>query len=351
MDIKKEKFGSVNGVEVDLYIFKNDNGMEIKISNYGGIITSISTPNKQGEVGEITMGFDNVEDYVKGCPYFGCIVGRIGNRIAKGKFELDGKVYDLAINNFTNHLHGGNVGFDKIVWDAELIQDSDSVGIELKYLSKDGEENYPGNLSVTLTYRLTSENELKIDYFATTDQATVCNLTNHAYFNLKDGGESSVLDHELAINADEFLPVNADSIPLGTILAVKDTPFDFNKSITIGERINNDDEQLKNGIGYDHNYIVNGKSGEMRFAAKVFEASSGRVMEVYTDQPGIQLYSGNYLDGSLTGRNGAIYKHRNALCLETQHYPDSPNQSNFPSVVLRPGEKYETSTIYKFKVI
>jgi len=350
MKIEKKDFGKTkDGVSADLYSLTNANGMEVDITNYGGIITSIIVPDKDGNMGDVALGFDNLDDYMKKSPYFGCIVGRYGNRIAKGKFTLNGKTYTLAVNDGPNHLHGGIVGFDKVIWDAKEVRGGDYVGLKLSYLSKDGEEGYPGNLSVTVTYLLTNDNEIKIQYEATTDQPTVCNLTNHTYFNLADGGASSILDHELMIDADSITAIDETSIPT-QLMPVAGTPFDFRKPKKIGLDINNDDPQIKNGQGYDHNFVLNGKSGTLRLAARAVDPSTGRVLEVLTEEPGIQLYTGNFLDGSITGKEGKVYKYRNGFCLETQHYPDSPNQPDFPSTVLNPGEKYQTTTIYKFSV-
>jgi len=350
MKIEKQDFGKTkDGVSADLYSLTNANGTEVDITNYGGIITSIIVPDKDGNMGDVALGFDNLDDYMKKSPYFGCIVGRYGNRIAKGKFTLNGKTYTLAVNDGPNHLHGGIVGFDKVIWDAKEVRGGDYVGLKLSYLSKDGEEGYPGNLSVTVTYLLTNDNEIKIQYEATTDQPTVCNLTNHTYFNLADGGASSILDHELMIDADSITAIDETSIPT-QLMPVAGTPFDFRKPKKIGLDINNDDPQIKNGQGYDHNFVLNGKSGTLRLAARAVDPSTGRVLEVLTEEPGIQLYTGNFLDGSITGKEGKVYKYRNGFCLETQHYPDSPNQPDFPSTVLNPGEKYQTTTIYKFSV-
>ncbi|MCI0496222.1 galactose mutarotase [candidate division KSB1 bacterium] len=351
MNIEKQSFGKTNdSIAVDLYTLTNAHGVKVKITNYGGIITSILALDKSGKLGDVVLGYDNLEGYLKMNPYFGCIVGRYGNRIARGKFNLNGKTYSLAINNEPNHLHGGIKGFDKVVWTAKEIKDKDTVGLELTYLSKDGEEGYPGNLSVKVIYKLTNENELRINYEATTDQPTVCNLTNHTYFNLKDAGVSSILDHELMLDADYLTPVDATLIPTGELQPVAGTPFDFKTPTAIGVRINAEDEQIKFGLGYDHNFVLNGEAGKLRLAGKLFEATTGRVVEVWTTEPGIQFYSGNFLDGSITGKNGTVYRYRHGLCLETQHYPDSPNQPNFPSTVLNPGEKYQTTTIYKFLV-
>jgi aldose 1-epimerase len=351
MKIEKQPFGKTEaGTAVDLYTLTNAHGVTVKITNYGGIVTTILAPDKNGKLGDVVLGYDNLEGYLKASPYFGCIVGRYGNRIARGEFTLNGKAYSLAINNEPNHLHGGVKGFDKVVWAAKEIQGEDAVGLQLTYLSKDGEEGYPGNLSVKVIYTLTNENGLQIDYEATTDQPTICNLTNHTYFNLKDAGASPILEHELMLDADYLTPVDATLIPTGKLQSVAGTPFDFKTPTAIGARINADDEQIKFGLGYDHNFVLNGKAGKLRLAGKLFEATTGRVVEVWTTEPGIQFYSGNFLDGSITGKNGTVYQYRHGLCLETQHYPDSPNQPNFPSTVLNSGEKYQTTTVYKFLV-
>lgn len=347
--ILKAPFGTTtDGQKVDLYTLTNANGLVAKITNYGGIITQLWVPDRDGKLGDIVLGFDDLKDYEKLSPYFGALIGRYGNRIGKGKFTLDGKEYNLAINNGENHLHGGLKGFDKVVWDAEPVKVANGVALKLHYLSKDMEEGYPGNLNVTVTYTLTDKNELKIHYDATTDKPTVCNLTNHSYFNLAGQGNGDILDTKLMINADYYTPVDEGLIPTGEIAPVKGTPFDFNKPTAIGARINKDNIQLKYGLGYDHNWVLNKKDSKMSLAARAFSPKSGRVMKVFTNEPGVQFYCGNFLDGSFSGKNGKVYKHRYAFCLETQHFPDSPNQPNFPSVVLRPGETYSTTTVYQF---
>jgi aldose 1-epimerase len=306
-------------------------------------------PDKNGKLGDIVLGYDKLADYLKETPYFGAIVGRYGNRIGKGTFTLDGKTYTLATNNGENHLHGGLKGFDKVVWTAAAHKASaDGVALTLNYLSKDMEEGYPGNLDVTIVFTLTNANELRIDYKATTDKATVCNVTHHGYFNLAGQGKGDILGHELTLNADRYTPVDAGLITTGELAAVKGTPMDFTKPTAIGARINNTFEQLTFGGGYDHNWVLNKKGSEMSLAASVYEPTSGRVMEVRTNEPGVQFYSGNFLDGTLTGKGGKVYQHRYGFCLETQHYPDSPNKPNFPTTTLRPGQTYKTTTIYKF---
>jgi aldose 1-epimerase len=316
--------------------------------SYGAIVVSLEVPDRNGKLADITLGFDTLEEYLKGHPYFGAIVGRYGNRIGKGKFTLNGIEYQLATNNGENHLHGGIKGFDKVVWDAEPVTQKGSAGVKLSYLSKDGEEGYPGNLHCTVTYTLTDKDELKVSYHAHTDKATPVNLTHHSYFNLASQGSRDILDHILMLNADKFTPTDKGLIPTGELRPVKGTPMDFTTPTKIGERIEQDYEPLKFGGGYDHNWVLNKADGPMTLAARVYEPSSGRVMEIFTTEPGIQFYSGNFLDGSIVGKAGKVYKHRYAFCLETQHFPDSPNKANFPSVTLRPGQTYRHETTHKF---
>ncbi|MEM6319951.1 MAG: aldose epimerase family protein [Bacteroidota bacterium] len=349
MPISKTSFGQLaSGQQVDLFTLENSAGMKVRISNFGGIVTSIQVPNRNGQLGEVNLGFDNLEKYVTEHPYFGAIIGRYGNRIANGQFTLDGKTYQLATKADGNHLHGGEIGFDKKVWAAK-IKDEPNSTLVLTCLSPDGEEGFPGNLNCRVTYQLTAENELIIRYHATTDQPTVLNLTNHCYFNLKDGGQTTALGHELQLLADQFTPVNAHVIPTGERQSVKNTPFDFLESHVIGERINDNHPQLKIGNGYDHNFVLNGEKG-LKKAAKVVEPETGRTLEVWTTEPGVQFYTANWLDGSLTGHTGIRYDQRCAFCLETQHFPDSPNQPDFPSTVLLPEEAFDSTTIYKFGV-
>lgn len=349
MKVEKKPFGETDGKKVDLYTLTNAKGVVMAVTNYGGIMVSLLVPDKAGKMGDIVLGYNDVAGYVKNNPYFGSTVGRYGNRIGKAKFSLDGKEYTLAANNGENSLHGGVKGFDKVVWDAKEVKADNAVGVELKYLSKDMEEGFPGNLSVTVTYWLTNDNEFKLDYLATTDKATVVNLTHHSYFNLAGEGSGDILGHELMMNADKYTPVDVGLIPTGELPAVEGTPMDFKKPTAVGARIDADFEQLKFGKGYDHNWVLNQKKpGEMTLAATVYEPKSGRFMEVMTTEPGLQLYTGNFLDGSIIGKSGKAYAFRNALCLETQHFPDSPNKPDFPSVVLQPGETYKTTTIYKF---
>jgi aldose 1-epimerase len=348
-EVKKEDFGkTTSGQAVELYTLTNAKGVEVKITTYGGIITSLKVLDRNGKLDDVVLGFDTLESYLKGHPYFGCIAGRYANRIAKGRFKLDGKEYQLTVNNGEHHLHGGVSGFDKAVWTGKEVKTKNGVGLELTYLSKDGEQGYPGNLSAKVVYTLTDTNELKIDYFATTDKATVVNLTNHAYFNLAGQGNGDILNHQLQIHASRFTPTDETAIPTGVLQSVKGTPFDFTKLEAIGARINQNDEQLKFGKGYDHNFVLTSKAGVLREAAKVYEPTTGRVLEIWTTEPGIQLYTGNFLDGTLTGKGGKVYKHRYGFCLETQHFPDSPNQPGFPSTVLRPRGFYRTTTVMKF---
>lgn len=339
--IQEEAFGTLDdGREVSLFTLTNSNEMEVKITNYGGIITSIRTPDANGNLDNVVLGFESLDKYLEGTPYFGAIIGRYGNRIADGGFSIDGTEYELATNDGNNHLHGGEVGFDKVLWNAE-IQDDNS--LKLTYLSEDGEEGYPGNLEVAVVYSLTNDNELKIKYEATTDKATPVNLTNHSYFNLSGQPDSTILDHELMLNADQYTPVNDELIPTGELADVEGTPFDFRNPHAIGARI----DQVEGG--YDHNWVLNSSADDSLFhAATLYHEESGRQMEVLTKEPGIQFYSGNFLDGSLQGPDGTSFVQYAALCLETQHFPNSPNEPDFPSTILVPGETYETTTIYQF---
>lgn len=347
--LARRPFGKTpDGAAVDLYTLTNSAGMRADITNYGGIVVSLFVPDRQGHLADVVLGYDSLDDYLAGSPYFGAIIGRYGNRIGGGRFSLEGKQYTLARNNNENHLHGGLVGFDKVVWTARGVLGDKGPGLVLEYLSKDGEEGYPGNLSVTVTYILTDQNELRIHYRATTDQPTPVNLTNHSYFNLAGQGSGDILDHELTINADRFTPVDEGLIPTGELRPVEGTPMDFRRPTAIGARVDQDDRQLGFGGGYDHNWVLNGEAGELSLAAKVYEPTSGRVMEVFTTEPGVQFYCGNFLDGSNVGKGGRQYKHRYGFCLETQHFPDSPNKPDFPSTILRPGEEYSTTTIYEF---
>jgi aldose 1-epimerase len=349
LSINQASFGqSPTGAPADLFVLTNANGLIVKITNFGGVITEIHAPDKNGVFADITLGFDHIEPYYKDSPYFGALIGRFGNRIAKAKFTLDGKTFQLDTNNDTNHLHGGYVGFDKVVWDATTFETEKSVGLTLKYLSVDGDQGYPGNLDVTVVYELTNENEILVKYHAVSDKATPVNLTQHAYFNL--AGKGDILSHEIKINADRFTAIDPSAIPTGELPLVENTPFDFRSPRLIGSKINDDHEQIKNGIGYDHNFVLNKTHAkEFSLAARVYEANSGRVLEVFTQEPGVQFYSGNYLNGSLTGK-GWNYTHRSGFCLEPQHFPDSPNQPQFPNTILRPGEEYTSLMSYKFSV-
>ncbi|MBN1408807.1 MAG: galactose mutarotase [Calditrichaceae bacterium] len=351
MTVTKEIFGQLDGRDVEIYTITNPGKAEMKVTTYGGIITSFKLPDKNGILSDVVLGYDNLDGYVKNNPYFGATIGRYGNRIGNAKFTLDGNEYSLAHNDGPNSLHGGVKGFDKVVWNAQPFSGSDSAGLILKYLSKDGEEGFPGNLDVTVTYTLTKDNTFRIDYQAATDKPTICNLTNHTYWNFKDAGKSDILQHELMLNASNYTPVDKTLIPTGVIEPVKDTPMDFTAAHAIGDNINADYEQLKIAGGYDHNWkLDNPANVKMNLAATVYEPTTGRFMEILTEEPGIQFYSGNFLDGSITGKNGDVYKFRSGFCLETQHYPDSPNKPEFPSVVLRPGEVYKTTTIHKFSI-
>jgi len=344
MTMKKESFGQTpEGEEVSIFTLVNTNGIKARIIDYGATLVSLEVPDRDGKLADIVLGFDSPDGYTgKDCPYFGATIGRYANRIARGKFTLDEVDYKLAVNNGENHLHGGVKGFDKVMWKGRQLQTDEAVDLEFTYISKDGEEGYPGNLSCTVIYSLTNNNELKINYKAQTDKPTVVNLTNHSYFNLAGAGNGDILGHELTINADRFTPVDKGLIPTGELRSVENSPMDFRKPMTIDSRI----DQVPGG--YDHNYVLNTSGDTTVLAARASEPTSGRVIEVYTTEPGVQLYSGNFLDGSITGKSGKVYKKHYGFCLETQHFPDSPNKPNFPSVVLRPGETYTTITIYKF---
>ncbi len=351
MKILKELFGEFEGVKVDVYTLKNANHVEVKITNYGGIVTSIRLPDKNGKFDDIVLGYDDLQEYVDNNPYFGCIVGRYGNRIGNAKFTLNGEEIILAKNDGENNLHGGLRGFDKVLWNVEPAAEKDSQSLKLTYLSKDGEEGFPGNLKVTVTYTLTNDNSFRIDYMATTDKPTVVNLTNHTYWNFAGEGSGDILGHQLMLNADSYTPVDQGLITTGEIISVENTPMDFRSPAAIGDRIESDYEQIKFGKGYDHNWVLNKKETDKPdLAATVYEPVSGRCMEIFTTEPGIQFYSGNFLDGSIIGKSGRAYEFRNGFCLETQHFPDSPNKPEFPSVVLEPGETYKTTTIHRFSV-
>ncbi|WKN44652.1 aldose epimerase family protein [Tunicatimonas pelagia] len=348
--ISKKSFGTTeSGATVDLYTLTNGD-TEVDITNYGGIITAWRVPDAQGTVADVVLGYSDMEGYRTEPSYFGALIGRYGNRIANGKFTLDGETYSLATNNGPNHLHGGIKGFDKVVWQADTATSDESPQLILRYTSPDGEEGYPGTLDTQVTYTLQTDNTLRIDYEATTDKPTVVNLTNHSYFNLSGDPATTILDHELMISADRYVPISEALIPTGELEPVDGTPFDFTQPTVIGNRIDADHPQIKNGLGYDHCWVLNNANDGPTRAATVFDPKSKRFLEVFTTEPGIQFYSGNFLDGAAVGKGGVSYEKRSALCLETEHFPDSPNQPDFPSVVLRPGETYRTTTAYKFSV-
>ena len=351
--VQKADFGkTADGTPVELYTLTNAHGLKAKIITYGGIVTELDAPDRDGKMGDVVLGFDDLKGYLAGHPYFGAIIGRVANRVAKGRFTLDGKEYKLAANNGPNSLHGGEKGFDKVVWKAEPVEGKEPA-LKLTYLSKDGEEGYPSNLSVTVVYTLTHDDGLRIDYTATTDKATPVNLTNHSYFNLAGPGSGDILDETLTLAADKYTPVDDTLIPTGELKPVKGTPYDFTKPEKIGARISElkGDPAKKDPGGYDINYVLDQGVGAGEFlplAAKVSDPKSGRVMEVYTNEPGLQFYTGNFLDGTLTGKNGVVYKKHQALCLEADHFPDSVNHPDFPSTILKPGKTYSQTTIYKF---
>jgi aldose 1-epimerase len=347
--VHKESFGKTDdGKPVDLYSLTNANGLEVRAMNFGSEIVSIKVPDKTGHLDDVVLGYDNLEGYLKNPAYFGAVVGRYANRIAKGAFTLDKQTFTLAKNNGPNSLHGGLKGFNKQLWDGKEFNNDEGVGVEFSYLSKDGEEGYPGNLQVKVRYTLTDDNRLVVDYEATTDKATPLNLSQHSYFNLAGEGNGDILQHHLLLNADRFTPVDKDLIPTGELRPVQGTPMDFNKPTGIGARINENYEQLVLGRGYDHNWVINRKDNTLTRAALVHEPSSGRVLEVLTTEPGVQFYSGNFLDGTITGKHGHVYKQRYGFCLETQHFPDSPNHPEFPTTILRPGQTFRSQTVFKF---
>ncbi len=342
-NVKRQDFGKLpDGTAVELYTLSNGKGMEARIMTLGAAVVLLTAPDKAGKYADIVLGMANVDGYVKGVPYFGAIVGRYGNRIGHAQFTLEGKTYNTPKNDGDNTLHGGVKGFDKHVWTAS----ESAGGVEFTYVSKDGEEGFPGTLTSKVLYTVTPNDELKIEYTATTDSPTVLNLTNHSYFNLAGEGEGDILQHQVTLNADRFTPVDKGLIPTGELKPVSGTPFDFTKATAIGERIAQSDEQLQFGKGYDHNWVLNGTG--MKKAAEVYEPKSGRVMEVLTEEPGLQFYTGNFLDGTIRGKSGKVYGHRGAFCMETQHYPDSPNKPSFPSTELKPGQTYHTATTYRF---
>ncbi len=347
--ISMQPFGKTpDGHDVSLYTLSNKSGMQVTITNYGGIITSIKVPDRNKHLADVVLGFDNLEGYVNKNPYFGATIGRYANRIAHGAFTLDGKEYHIPTNEGTNALHGGNIGFNKRIWTAKEVSMKNGSALELHYLSPDGEQGFPGDLSVTVRFSLNDKDELRLEYMATTDKPTVLNLTNHTYFNLSGQGHGTILDDKVTIFADSFTPVTKTLIPTGKIESVEGTPFDFRKPMVIGARINDDNEQLKFGKGYDQNWVLDHKGNSVAPAAKVVDPNSGRVLEVLTDQPGVQFYTGNQLDGSVHGKGGNAYPKNGAFCLETQHYPDSPNQPDFPSTVLKPGQKFDHTTVFRF---
>lgn len=351
--IASAPFGHLpDGRAATLYTLTNARGARADITDYGAIVVRLFVPDRAGKLDDIVLGYDRVEDYVRATPYFGAIVGRFGNRIANGLFTLDGEVHPLATNNTPNgkpcHLHGGDVGFDKVLWTAvpEVLDGAPT--LTCRYFSRDGEEGYPGNLDVTVVYTLTNDNRLRVDYTATTDRATPVNLTQHSYFNLKGEGRGDILDHELTLNASRYTPVDAGLIPIGELASVGGTPFDFTTPHRIGARVNAPHDQLKFAGGYDHNFVLDGPARQLAFAARVSEPTTGRVLEVHTEEPGLQFYCGNFLDGTNVGKSGVAYPHRSGFCLETQHFPDSPNQPAFPNTILRPGQTYRTTTVFTF---
>ena len=352
--ITRTPFGTTSdGKAVELFTLTNAHGVEVRAMTYGATIVSLRTPDRGGHLGDIVLGYPTLAGYLAQSPYFGAIVGRYGNRIAKGRFTLDGKAYQLATNNGPNHLHGGVKGFDKVVWSAEPAETDSSATVTISYVSPAGEEGYPGTLRARVTYTLTDRDELRVDYLATTDQATPVNLTQHSYFNLAGAGTRDILAHDLMIAADRYTPVDATLIPTGEIAAVAGTPFDFRTPTAIGARIGQSDVQLQHGKGYDHNWVLNragAAEGALVLAARVTEPTTGRTLDVFTTEPGIQFYSGNFLDGTITGKDGRVYQHRYGFCLETQHFPDSPNHPNFPSTILRPGREYRSTTVFQFGI-
>ncbi|MDH3244495.1 MAG: galactose mutarotase [Saprospiraceae bacterium] len=351
LSISAKPYGQMDQGQVTEYTMVNEKGMIVKIINYGAIITNIMVPDREGAIDDVVLGFDNLEDYLAPHPFFGAVVGRYGNRIGGAQFELDGITYTLAKNNGENHLHGGVKGFDKYLWQSDTIKEADRVGVHMIRTSPDMEEGYPGTLEVSLTYWLDNNNNLGIDYEANSDKPTICNLTNHSYFNLGGANAADVLSHEVMIKSETITAVDAGLIPTGDLLPVEGTPFDFRQPVAIGARIDDNHQQIGLGGGYDHNFVIRRETpSDLELIASVFDRNSGRYMEVLSKEPGVQFYSGNFLDGSLTGKNGKQYVKRSGLCLETQHFPDSPNKPSFPSVRLDPGEIYETSTVYRFSL-
>jgi aldose 1-epimerase len=347
--VKRQSFGTANGSAVEMFTLTNKNGVEVDAITYGGIITSIKTPDRTGKIADIVLGFNSIDGYLGDQPFFGAIIGRYGNRIAKGRFTIDGVEYKLATNNGPNHLHGGTKGFDKKIWKGDILPGRN--GVAFTYTSADGEQGYPGKLDVKVTYTLDDNNQLLVEYDATTDKSTHVNLTQHSYFNLAGEGSGDILGHELTIDADRYTPVDATLIPTGVIAPVTGTPFDFRKSTAIGARIDSADAQIKNGTGYDHNWVLNRASTTgLQRVARVYEPTSGRTLEVSTTEPGMQFYAGNFLDGKLVGKAGKPYGKRSGFCLETQHYPDTPNHPNFPTTLLKPDQRYYTKTAFTFGV-
>jgi aldose 1-epimerase len=351
LKVKVEPYGQMpDGTSISQYTLTNAKGMTMKVINLGGVITSLTAPDRSGNFEDVVLGYDSLAGYIKKGSFFGALVGRYGNRIGNAKFVLDGKTYELGKNNGPNNLHGGPKGFDQRVWSIEEFAVDNGTAIKLSYTSEDMEAGFPGTLQTQVIYHLTDSNELKINYRAVTDKKTIINLTNHSYFNLSGNTKADILNHELMIDADKFVPVDATLIPLGPLKDVSGTPFDFKTPTVIGSRIDKDDEQLKVGRGYDHCWVLNNPGDSLKVAATVHDPSNGRVLSVYTTEPGLQFYSGNFLDGSVTGKYGTVYQKRYALCLETEHFPDSPNRKEYPSVVLNPGEVYKTQTVYAFTV-
>ncbi|MBN2416518.1 galactose mutarotase [bacterium] len=340
---------TAEGGNVYTFTLTSKAGVECVVTNYGGYITSLRVPDRTGAAGDVVLGYETLQEYFDDEQYLGCLIGRFGNRIAQGTFRLNGEAYSLAVNNGKNHLHGGIKGFHKVLWDAETFGTAEEAGVRMSYFSPDGEEGYPGNLTVTAVFSLTAAGDLKVDFSARTDEATPVNLTHHGYFNLTCA-KRDILGHELQIDGDYYLPVDEGLIPLGNLEPVEGTPFDFRKAKAIGRDIDADDRQLEYGLGYDHNWVLNGESGVLKRACSVYEPESGRVMDIFTTDPGLQFYSGNFLDGSTTGKKGILYEHRYAIALEPQHYPDSPNQPGFPSTILKPGETYRHTIVYRFSV-
>jgi aldose 1-epimerase len=346
--MKTTVFGKLpDGRDVHQYTLENRSGVTAQIINYGATVTSLKVPDRNGKMEDVVLGYDSLQGYIDGTTYFGAIVGRYGNRIGKGRFQLDGKDYQLTVNDGENHLHGGKTGFNKVLWDAKA-GDSAEASLRLQYVSRDGEEGYPGTVTLKVTYTLTDKNELRIDYEGTTDKPTILNPTQHSYFNLSGSFDNTILAHLLMIESDGITPVDKGLIPTGQIENVANTPMDFRFPMAIGAHINDQNEQLAFGKGYDHNWVLKGSAGSVRKVAELYEAGSGRIMSIFTDQPGLQFYSGNFLDGSAKGKNGVAYKQRSGLCLETQAFPDSPNKPQFPSVTLRPGQRYHQTTVYQF---